>query len=74
MKHNQIDLVDSAGDRYEYVLCYLHYGDDEERFSNDLNELDRIAQDMIRNNSAKPLIIVNYKDEIVKEYAERLRY
>lgn len=64
---------DELGEEYRYALCYMHYGWDETKFGNDLDELDRFAKEMIKDNSGKPLIIVNGNDEIVIEYAKRLR-
>lgn len=64
---------DDAGNEYRYALCYMYYGWDETKFGNDLDELDKFAIEMKIKNSGKPLIIVNGNDEIVREYAKRLR-
>lgn len=67
-------FTDDFGDKYRYVLCYLWYGDDYEKYANDIETLDKYAKEMLEKNSGKPLIIVNGNDEVVKEYTKRLRY
>ncbi|MBM7598182.1 hypothetical protein JOC34_000539 [Virgibacillus halotolerans] len=66
-------FIDDTGSKFKYALAYLYYGWDEAEYSNDLDELDEIAKEMIADNSGKPLIIVNANDEIVREYTERKR-
>lgn len=66
-------FIDNIGASYKYVLYYLHYGWNEERFSNNLKELDELAKEMQIENSAKPLIIVNGDNEVIRIYSERKR-
>ena len=66
-------VENEQGDRYKYVLCYLHYGRDAEAYSNDLAQLEGVAKDMIADNTGKPLIIVNGNDEVVREYTHKRR-
>lgn len=66
-------LEDEFGDRYDYALVYLHYGRDMEKFSDDIELLDSFAKDMLADNSGKPLIIVNGRDEVVREYTKKRR-
>lgn len=56
----------------KYTLHYLYYGWDEELSSNSIDELISEARELIRNSTGKPLIIINDKNEIVREFTPRL--
>lgn len=56
----------------KYTLHYLYRGWDEELSSDDLEELTNIVRELIKNNTGKPLIIKNDKNEIVRELTSRL--
>lgn len=56
----------------KYTLHYLYHGWDEELSSNSIDELISEARELIRKNTGKPLIITNDKNEIVREFTQRL--
>lgn len=56
----------------KYTLHYLYHGWDEELSSNSIDELISEARELIRKNTGKPLIIINDKNEIVREFTPRL--
>ena len=56
----------------KYTLHYLYRGWDEELSSNSIDELISEARELIRKNTGKPLIIINDKNEIVRELTPRL--
>ena len=56
----------------KYTLHYLYRGWDEELSSNNIDELISKARELITKNTGKPLIIINDKNEIVRELTPRL--
>lgn len=56
----------------KYTLHYLYRGWDEELTSDSLEEIISTIRELVINNTGKPLIIKNDRDEIVRELTPRL--
>jgi len=59
------------GEKFGYALVYMHFGWEEKEFGNSLKELNSLAEEMIENNSGRPLVAINENNEVVREYADR---
>lgn len=56
----------------KYTLHYIYRGEDEELSSDNLEEIINTVRELIKNNTGKPLIVKNDKNEIVRELTPRL--